>query len=137
MRIREEYWGAKKIICSVVLEDGESPAVEFLEKLKLTNPQSHKTMVYRYKRHADNGPSRNTKHERPIVSSGNLWEFKTNAGDRLLYFNHSGNRVILIDGFHSSHKRQDQQHYSRAAQLRDEYLAEEKERGSAGNRTSS
>lgn len=135
MRIRQEYRGSKKVICSLVLENGESPAIEFLEQLKLTNPQSHKKMVQRYMRHAENGPSRNTKHERHIVSSGNLWEFKTDAGDRLLYFNHSANRVIITGGFHSTHKSQDQQQYNRAAQFRDEYLAEEKERGSAGNGT--
>lgn len=137
MKIQEEYRGAKKVICSVVLDNGQSPAIEFLEQLKLINPQSHKKMVQRYKRHAENGPSRNIQHERHIVSSGNLWEFKTDSGDRLLYFNHSNNRVILTNGFHSAHKGQDQYRYNHAAQLRDGYLAEEKERGSAETRTPS
>ena len=131
MRIREEYRGSKKVVCSLVLENDESPAIEFLEQLKLSNPQSHKKMVERYKRHAEIGPSRNTKHERHIVSSGNLWEFKTPQGDRLLYFNHSHNRVILSDGFHSGHKSHDQQQYDNAAQIRDAFLKEEEERGSA------
>ena len=125
MRLREDYEGTRRIICVLVLNDGSEPAVEFLQHLKRSNQRSHKKMVQRYRRHAVNGPSRNTNHERHIVSEGNLWEFKTDFADRLLYFNHSGNRVVLTSGFHSTHTSQDQQRYHSAAQFRDEFLREE------------
>ena len=135
MDIRKDYSGAKKTIYRLVLGTGSnetSPAVEFLRQLKVSNPKSHKQMVLRYQRHANNGPSPNEKHERHI--SGNLFEFKTNYGDRLLYFNHTENRTVLISGFHSGHNIQAQTHYQNAASLRDQYLAEEEQRGSTGRR---
>lgn len=131
MRVKEEYRGAKQIICSVVLDNGRSPAEEFLLQLKQRSPESHKSMVNRYRRHADNGPASNIRHERHISDRGNLWEFKTWQGDRLLYFNHPDGRVVLTNGFHKGDPAP--QRYDVAERLRDQILRGETDHGAAKN----
>ena len=118
MGLKEEYRGAKKIIYSVVLNNGESPAVEFLRALKLRDLNSHKSMVIRYKRHGDNGPSGIKKHERHI--RGNLWEFKTYQGDRLMYFNHPNGGTVMTNGFHKGDPPEQQ--FDKAESLRNAIL---------------
>ena len=131
MKIREELQGDKKAIFSVVLDDGEIPAVEFLRQLKQSDLGSHKKMVYRYKRHAANGPTANKQHERHIASHGNLWEFKTPQGDRLLYFNHPDGLVVLTNGFHKGDPVNQQ--YDRAVEYRDQILQQWKDENAATN----
>ena len=123
MIIREEYRGKRKSVWLLVLDDNSTPALDFLEQLQRTDISCHKKMVGRYQRHAHNGPSRNKRHERHIVSNGNLFEFKANS-ERLLYFNQPGDRIVLVNGFRSAHQSRDQQRYDIAAALRDQFLEE-------------
>jgi len=104
----------------VVLADGTAPALEFLSQLKQRNLSAHKTMVRRYQRHADNGPTSNLEHSRPIKGRKNLFEFKTKQGSRLLYFYMPGKATVLTNGFHKGDPPNPQ--FDKAEQLRDTVL---------------
>ncbi len=125
MRLELEYEGAIGKIYVAVLPGGESPARNFLELLKRDHLDSHKVMVRRYRRHADNGPSLNKQHSRPIQgrSRSGLFEFKTDQGDRLLYFYRPGGVTVLTNGFHKGDPPE--REYDRAVRYRTAGLAEE------------
>jgi hypothetical protein len=46
------------------------------------------------------GNFRNIRKSRPIKGYPGLFEFKTNQGDRLVYFYILGARTIITQGFH-------------------------------------
>ncbi len=125
MNLRQEYpskqLGRVKTIYYLVLDDDTCPAGDFMKDLECKDRPSHRKMVGRLKAHADNGPSRNTEHERPIKKYGVI-EFKTPYRDRLIYFEH-GNKTIVTHGFRTDHKKFQYDHqYQRGADLRDKYL---------------
>lgn len=123
MRLKLSYRGAKSSIYVVILPNGTSPALEFLEGLERHSPASHRSMAQRYKRHADHGMIRNKKISRHITGRGNLYEFKTHQGDRLLYFNRPRGGIVLTNGFHKEDP--EQRAFDRAEKIRDDFLAQE------------
>ena len=122
MGTQREYAGTQRDIYSVVLPSGDSPAREFLEGLKRSAPLAFKSMVNRYKRHADGGPSPNPKQRRHITAHGNLYEFKTTFGHRLLFFEHPAGYTVLTNGFHKGDPSQ--RAFDRAISYRDSVLEE-------------
>lgn len=123
MNLKLLYSGVRSKVYVLVLSDGSSPARMFLETLERNNPISHRTMMFRYTRHADHGPSKNIEHSRIIKGYKNLFEFKTKAGDRLIYFYHSRG-TILANGFHKGDPTKPE--YGRAERYQAELLEQEK-----------
>lgn len=74
--------------------------MEFLERLKRTNPHSQGALLRRYTSYADYGPTMNTAFSRHLKGYGNLFEFKSHQGDRLLYFMLADGDIALASGFH-------------------------------------
>ena len=123
MRLQLEYEGQVHNIYAAIQDNGTSPALEFLNRIKRNTPASHKSMVNRYERYANHGTIRNTRISRHITNRGNLYEFKTHQGDRLLYFNHPNGGIVLTNGFHKGDP--DQRAFDRAENFRDSILEKE------------
>jgi len=109
-------------IHAIVLDNGTCPAVDFLKQVKLRDVSSHKSLVNILTRHADYGQIRNKRKSRVIEGRANLLEFKTNQGDRLVYFYLPDYKTVLTHGFHkgatASHE------YDKAEGMRDLYCME-------------
>ena len=100
MKLALQYQGQKFDIYAIVCNDGSCPAIDFLEQVKQNNPASHKSLVNVFKRHVECGPIMNEEKSRHIEERGNLWEFKSMQGDRLLYFYLPRRKTVLVHGFH-------------------------------------
>jgi hypothetical protein len=126
MKLALKYRGQQYNIYAIVCDDGSCPAFDFLEHVKQQNSASHKSLVNLLIRHADHGQIRNQKKSRPIKGRkrqiGRLFEFKSNQGDRLLYFYQQGQKTILIHGFHKGAPVRAE--YKKAEGMRDQYLRE-------------
>ena len=129
MRLVLQYRGVRSNINVVVISDGKSPALEFLKELEKRNKKAHRTLVRRYENHANVGPSRNIQHSRMIKNHGNLYEFKTRSGERLLYSYHPNGSTILLNGFEKGDPAEQQ--FRRGARLRDQILRQEEDSGRA------
>ena len=127
MRLELQFRGTKCNIFVVVMSDGESPALEFLKELEQRDKKAHRTMVRRYENHTNVGPSRNIRHSRRISNHGNLLEFKTRSGQRLLYFYHPNGSTVLLNGFQKGDPAKQQ--YRRGVRLRDQMLIQEENSG--------
>ncbi len=120
MQLQLEYSGVKTDIYSVVLPNGQSPARVFLEDLQRRDIGSHKTMVRRYEYHANYGPTRVKQQGHKINGYGSLAVLKTHQGDRLLYFEHTQRRTILLIGYRKGDPAR--REHKRAATLRNDLL---------------
>lgn len=109
-------------IYAVVLNNGSCPVEEFLEQIKQDDLTCHKSLVNILTRHADHGEMRNKKKSRVIEGRRNLLEFKTNQGDRLMYFYLPDRKTVLTHGFHKGAVASIE--YDRAETIRDQYLRE-------------
>jgi len=116
--------GLRFTIMAVVLDDGACPAEEFLERLKIKDSTSHKSLVNLLARHADFGEIRNKQKSRVIEGRENLVEFKTKQGDRLVYFYLPGARTVLTHGFHKGVPASNE--YDRAEAMRDQFINQSK-----------
>ena len=109
---------------AVVLDNDYCPAMNFLEMLKKNDITSYKTFLNLLKLHADCGPVRNERKSKKIEGYNNLFEFKTDHGDRLVYFYCSGRKTIVTDGFHKGRDKGNQLEYKKSKRLRDRYFEE-------------
>lgn len=122
MKLALQYQGQKFNIYAIVCNDESCPAVGFLEQVRQNNLASHKSLVNVFKRHVECGPIMNKEKSRHIEERGNLWEFKTRQGDRLLYFYLPGRKTVLVHGFHKGAPVEAE--YDNAERMRDQYLRE-------------
>ena len=76
MKLRLTYPGIVYRLFAVELDNGRIPAHEFMAGLEARDKQSHKRMVYVYKRHADVGKWTNKRVSRPIKNSDQIFEWK-------------------------------------------------------------
>ena len=120
MKLALQYEGKKFDIYAIVCDDGSCPAVDFLEQVKQNNPASHRSLVNVFKRHVECGPIINEEKSRHIEERGNLWEFKSRQGDRLLYFYLPGRTTVLVHGFHKGVPAKTE--YAKAERMRDQYF---------------
>jgi len=109
-------------IYAIVLNNGICPIEEFLEQLKINDPSSLKSFVTIFNRHADHGPLRNERKSKVLKDRENLLEFKTDHGDRIMYFYLPGKMTVLTHGFHKG--APESQEYDRAESIRDRYCQE-------------
>ncbi len=100
MRLDVVYRGSLCLAYAFYDNSGRSPAMDFLERLRRTNGNSYGALVRRAENHVNYGPVANSAISRPIKGRGNLYEFKSHQGDRLLYFLLPGGDIVLIGGFH-------------------------------------
>ena len=122
MELRRLFKGSVFSIDAIVLDNGSCPAEEFLEQIKINDPGSHKSMVNVITRHANYGTLRNKRKSKVIEGRENLLEFKTDQGDRLVYFYLPGYRTMLTHGFHKGAVASAE--YDRAEVIRDKYCNE-------------
>lgn len=120
MWLQLEYSGDKTDIYSLVLPNGQSPARDFLENLRRRDSGSHKTMVRRYEYHARSGATRVNQQGHKINGYGNLAVLKTRQGDRLLYFEHTQRRTVLLLGYYKGDPAK--REYKKAVTLRNDLL---------------
>ena len=114
--------GSKFNIYALVLDNGTCPAEDFLEQVKQRDPASLKSLINVLTRHAEYGEIRNERKSRVIKGRRNLLEFKTNQGDRLLYFYLPDYKTVLTHGFHKGASESDE--YDKAEAMRDQYRKE-------------
>jgi len=119
-----QYRGQEFSIYAIVCNDGSCPAIDFLEQVKQNNPASHKSLVNIYTRHADHGQIRNIRKSRAVEGRRNILEFKSNQGDRLLYFYLPGRKTVLTHGFHKHKGAPTKAEYNKAERMRNQYLKE-------------
>jgi hypothetical protein len=117
--------GSRFNIYAIVLDDSTCPTVEFLELVKSTNKSSHKSFVNIFNWHADNGPIINERKSKVLKDRDNLLEFKTDQGDRIMYFYLPGGQTVLTHGFHKG--ASESQEYKKAEKMRDQYCEEVKD----------
>jgi hypothetical protein len=122
MRLRLLKSGGMFSIYAVVLDNGTCPAVDFLEQVRRRDMASHKSLINILTRHADYGQIRNKRKSRVIKDRANLLEFKTNQGDRLVYFYLPSRKTVLTHGFHKGATASDE--YDKAELMRDQYRTE-------------
>jgi hypothetical protein len=122
MKLKVLYQGNISSINAVVLDNGDCPAEEFLKHLERTDKASYKSLAHTITLHADYGTIRNKEKSKIIEGRGNLLEFKTRNGDRLVYFYLPGHRTILTHGFHKGAVAKAE--YTRADKIRDQYCRE-------------
>jgi phage-related protein len=128
MRLLTLYRGAQYEICAIDRSRNPTtsrcPAEEFLQGLDEANRRS---MTARIEHLADQGPTRNPQHTRPL--GGGVFELKTRQGARLIYYYDSSvrRRIIVTHGFLKPSKAGPEK--SKALALRDEF-----ERAQAGDR---
>lgn len=124
MRLKEQFRGEVCYIYALVLDNGDCPAEDFLEKVRKENFISYKGLVRVYTWHANfkRGVWFNPKKSKPIQGRRNLYEFKSKQGDRLIYFLLYGGRTVLTHGFHKGVPAR--REYDRGEQMRDQYLEE-------------
>ncbi len=122
MELRRLKRGSRFSIDAVILNNGDCPAEDFLERVKQNDIASHKSFVNILNRHADYGEIRNIRKSRVIEGRRNLLEFKTNQGDRLVYFYLPGGRTVLTHGFHKGAIASIE--YDRSETIRDQYCRE-------------
>ncbi len=127
MRLEIEYRGRKNTVFTVRDVAGRAPAMEFLERLKRTDAHSQRALLRRYTSYGDYGPSMNVAFSRPIKGHGNLFEFKSHQGDRLLYFMLPGGDIALASGFHKGAPPAPE--FERAARYREAVLKQDKGKG--------
>lgn len=122
MRVSLQQDGALFRIYALVLDNGDCPAIEFMERLKRDAPASHKSLVNRYNRLAQHGPSFDERQSRPIKGYDGLYEFKSRQGDRLLYFYLPRERraIAVTHGFHKGAPARAE--YARAQRLMRAFL---------------
>lgn len=72
----------------------DQPAWEWLRSLP---PERRGRMLHIVQKHATSGPLLNVQVPRDL--GDNIYEFKTMAGDRLLYFYDPDRRTVLTNGF--------------------------------------
>ena len=84
------------------LEVVRCPALEFLDDLRRSTSNSHKSQIALLRMHAEAGPIHNTRRSRHLRGSDGIFEFKSRQGDRIAYFYPSGERrlTVLTHGFH-------------------------------------
>jgi hypothetical protein len=114
--------GNKFNIFAIVFDDETCPACNFLDGIEKNDKASYKTILNLIKWHAESGPIRNKRKSRII--EGNLFEFKTAQGDRLLYFYCSGKKTVVTDGFHKGADKENQIEYKKSKRLRERYFKE-------------
>ena len=122
MELKRILQGGHFNVFAVVFDNGTCPAADFLTSVKQLNAPSYKSMVNLIKRHADFGPLLNKRKSRVIEGRENLLEFKTNQGDRLVYFYTKGRKTILTHGFHKGAVASEE--YDKAEKIRDQYYKE-------------
>ena len=122
MELRRLKTGLVNSIDAVILNNGDCPAEEFLKLLERNDKASYKALAHILVRHADYGVLRNREKSKVISGRGNLLEFKTRNGDRLIYFFLPGHRTILTHGFHKGAVASAE--YNRAEKIRDQYRRE-------------
>ncbi|MBI4330443.1 MAG: type II toxin-antitoxin system RelE/ParE family toxin [Chloroflexi bacterium] len=122
MRLLTQYVGQRFTISAIVLDNGDCPAVDFLERVKRDDPPSYKSLAATMRRHAECGPIRNERKSRIIKGHEKIFEFKSVHGDRLLYFFQAGRMTLLTNGFHKGDTVKAE--YKRAERIRDQYLKE-------------
>lgn len=122
MRLKLLRDGSKFNIYALVLDNGTCPAEDFLEQVKQRDPASLKSLINVLTRHAEYGEIRNERKSRVIKGRRNLLEFKTNQGDRLLYFYLPDYKTVLTHGFHKGASESDE--YDKAEAMRDQYRKE-------------
>ncbi|OGO24799.1 MAG: hypothetical protein A2Z28_01550 [Chloroflexi bacterium RBG_16_51_9] len=120
MKIELQYRGQKFNIYAIINDDGRCPSIDFLEQVKQNDPASHKSLVNLYTRHADHGPIKNIRKSRLL--RGNLLEFKSRQGDRILYFYLPAGKTILTNGFHKGVPAETE--YRKAERMREQFLRE-------------
>jgi hypothetical protein len=91
--------GIKFQVDALVLNDGICPSMLFLEKLKMDEPSSHRSLLNIINLHADYGPILNEQKSRDIHGFPGIFEFKTKKGARLLYFYLPDKITVIVDGF--------------------------------------
>jgi hypothetical protein len=123
MKLKLLKTGKMFSIYAVVLDNGTCPAWSFLEQVRRRDLASHKSLVNTLTRHADYGEIRNERKSRVIKGRRKLLEFKTNQGDRLLYFYLPDQKTVLTHGFHKGASESDE--YDKAEAIRDQYSREE------------
>lgn len=120
MKLNRQYTGEKKIIYYLVLDNGDCPAMTFMEKLKADNEVSNKAMVRRITNHAKIGSTQIFKQGHQI--RGNLFVWKTKQGARLLYFQLPNSHCVVTHGYYKGDPERVQ--YQRAENLRGAYFAQ-------------
>jgi hypothetical protein len=123
MRLKLLKAGGRFSIYAVVLDNGTCPAEVYLEQVRRRDLASHKSLVNILTRHADHGAIRNERKSRVIKGRRRLLEFKTNQGDRLLFFYLRDQKTVLTYGFHKGASESDE--YDKAEAIRDQYSREE------------
>ncbi len=115
-----QYLGERFNIYAIIDDDGSCPTVDFLEQVKQNDPTSHKSLVNIYTRHADHGPIKNIRKSRYVKGrrNRNLLEFKSNQGDRIIYFYLPDGKTVLTHGFHKGTPAEVE--YRKAERIRDQ-----------------
>ncbi len=117
MRLELVTQGRRYSIWAIVRTEDppDCPAIEFLGSL---GEASRKKVANVLRLHAEEGPIKNEQKSR-FLEDG-IYEFKTTAGVRLLYFFTSGQRTILTHGFKKGSKLT--MEVRRAKRLRREWM---------------
>ncbi len=117
-----QYRGQRFTISAIVLDSGDCPAVEFLQQVKQDDLASYKSLAAILERHADCGQIWNKQKSRAVKGHLKIFEFKSNQGDRLLYFFQAGHMTLLTNGFHKGDP--EKAAYEKAERIREQYLKE-------------
>lgn len=128
MRLVAQLAGRSARILALELDNGDVPALAFLEAVKRNDVKAHRILMRGIANRAERGRSRNQTQYRMIEGDGmeGLYEFKTWVGHRLMCFDRP-NRVILLNGFSKGDPAQ--REYERAARYRDAILDMEGKHG--------
>ena len=124
MTLSLQYRGQVFSIYAIVFDDESCPAIDFLKQVKQNNPASHKSLVNIYTRHAEHGQIRNIRKSKAVKGHRNILEFKSEQGDRLLYFYLPDRKTVLTHGFHKYKGTPAKTEYNKAERMRNQYLEE-------------
>jgi len=116
--------GVRFGVFAIVFSDGSCPARSFLDEIEKNDNASYKTLLHLIRWHADCGPIRNERKSRKISGYDNLFEFKTDEGDRLLYFYCSGKKTVVTDGFRKGADKENRVEYKKSKLIKELYFKE-------------
>lgn len=100
LKFKSQCSGPRFNVVALELDNGQCPAVEYLQQLESNNVQAHKRLLAVLDRHANHGPILNIKISRELKGDRykHIYEFKTPQGARLFYFYMPGKVTVLTNG---------------------------------------
>lgn len=102
------------------------PLLEFLAEAEQKWPDEWAKLAKRMERAADHGPPRNEEQCKQLA--GDIYEFKTRGGLRVLWFYEAGRMIICTHGFRKNVQKTPRQEIRRAQEWKAKYDVAKRQR---------